>query len=176
MWSEEDKGLIDWWFEQIQHITKGKSWNEMPEKMRNDLLEKLKLCIADLAVVNITKKDVEDLVSLGGIHALIDALLRTFWYPPQFKATKQRYINNIKQEIANNKIGKYNFPIEYHKEKKDKHRAKGKPVSLETVKKYDPLDFKRKFCRNCGKVLNGNNVTGFCRKCQRNGNGAKIEH
>lgn len=172
--SPNNYGTIGWWWNSLVTHADGEPWASMPEKMRKDLLQKMKRACYDLADgADVNEQDMRELIELGGRYAFYDALLKSLKWPKSWKNTKAKFMTNMRGEMGASFVPNMKR-VDFHTETGSSHRSRGKPITPDEIMEYSPLNFERRFCKICGKKIRTINGTGICRKCQRNG--AKIEH
>ncbi len=168
---EDNARNLTWWWSQLNL---SEDWNSMPRKMRDELLDKLQKCLIDLEKFNITKKELTDLIILTDPPTVWDAILILDRLPKEGK-TRWEILAYLKATILN--IWKMQHPtVKPVRQAPPQPEKKIKEASWETVAKWDPMNFKKRHCEVCGRLLRSDNNTGVCRECQRLRNGKVSEH
>ena len=160
-----------WWYEQLNLST---DWNVMTPEMRNDLTKKLQRALQDLTQLDITKEDMLELLILADQATVWDAILALQDLPDRKNRNRYELLAYLRKTVTG--MWKDQHPSKQHNwqtEPANKSKRKiAPPVSWETVEKYNPLNFSKRFCNLCGSSIRSNNATGACYTCQRKGSSA----
>ncbi len=168
---EDNARNLTWWWSQL---SLSEDWNSMPRKMREDLVDRLQKCLIDLEKVNITKKELTDLILLTDPPTVWDAILILDRLPKEGKS-RWEILAYLRATVIN--MWKTQHPTVQPKRQPPPEPEKPiKEASWDTVEKWDLMNFKKRHCDQCGRLLRVDNNSGSCRSCQRQRNGKVSEH
>jgi len=169
---DSDK-LIRWWREQLEG---NQDWNSLPNESKKQLLLKLQRCVSALLNFHITKEELLKLVQLTDIVTVFESCISMLALTDLDRKNKYQMLAYLTRVVLNSELGKFKKEPIWHREPPTKKR-KGNIATLEYAKKYDPFNFKHRYCSLCGGRIRKDNSTSVCSKCQGNGrNGNSIEH
>jgi hypothetical protein len=164
-----EKGIVGWWLKQLKETAGedfNKIWSSYPDHTKKVIANQLKMATIDISKAHLSNADIDELVDLGGVPLFFDALLESVGWPESFK-TQQNFKRNMANHIAGSIRPYFNKMVfaEPIKERKIK-----RPLTDETLEKYNPFTMKKRICTVCGKRrLNRNNKSDRCSQCQHDG-------
>lgn len=168
---DDSSNLIKWWRNQLEGT---QDWNALPKESRKQLLIKLQRCVNALLDVHVTKDEILRLIQLTDVVTVFESCISMLALVDLNKKNKFQIMAYLTRVVLNSELGKFKKEPIWHKGAPLKVR-KGKIATLEYARKYDPYNFKVRFCL-CGKRIRSDNATGVCTKCQKNGrNGNQSE-
>jgi len=170
-YDEPNRNITRWW----DKFNFGEDWNSMPVGMRKDMVRRLHLTLIDLYKFNIKEKEILALIKLTDPPTVWHALLQLHKLPPS--KSNWEVLRYLRTVVINTWEEQHPIKpnIEWQKAPVDEGK-KRVPASLEMVDKWSSLNFGSRNCSFCGKTLRKNNMSGYCRDCQRQRNGKDIEH
>jgi len=171
--NDSDK-LIRWWKSQLEG---SQDWNSLPEASKKQLLVKLQRCINALLDVHVTREELLRLVQLTDIITVFESCISMLALTDLHKKNKHQILAYLTRVVLNSELGKFKRDPIWQVALPPKKKKKGKIATLDYAKKYDPYNFKIRFCKICGGRIRVDNKLGVCTKCQKNGrNGNQSEH
>lgn len=155
------QGLTHWW----SQLDFSKEWDSMPRKMREDLLGTLQNALVELEHLNISKRELLDLITLTDPPTVWDAILSL---ERMQKENKSRWeiLAYLKATAIN--MWKQNHPtLLPTKQLKPVKEKPIKTASWKTVEKWRPFNFSKVRCPQCGAPMRSDNTVGVCASCQK---------
>lgn len=162
---EDSDKTLSWYRKRLETT---EDWNSLPERTKKDLLSKLQQSISALLHFYIGKEELLKLVQLTDIQTVFDACITVLAALPDFEHKNRRQVlAYLTKVVVSTELAQNRQDPEWHNPPPAK-RKRGKIATLEFADKYDPYNFKRApTCKNCGKRIRIDNVTGVCTDCQR---------
>jgi len=167
---DENNQSRSWWYNQLNLSD---DWNSMPLAERTILSKKLQRALLDLTQLNMTQKEMDDLLIKFDQSTVWDAILALDNLAGKEGKTRWELLAYLKKTADG--MWKAQHPSRQitwqRKDKEPVNKKERLPADWENVERNDPTKFNKKFCRVCKRKLRVNNTTGVCSKCQSHGNG-----
>lgn len=172
---EDSNGSISFWRERLEQYGE---WNSMPKETRKRLLKDLQRAIIALARAHLTEKEILNFLTLTDVPTVFDAVITTAMLPDLESKNSFELKAYMAGVIKNAEKARLAPKPKVHKHVEPKRKKKrGKPVTIEYLKEYNPYNFKKHYCKICKNRIRSDNVTGICTKCQKSGkNGDSSEY
>ena len=166
---EDNNQSRTWWYQQLNLSD---DWNGMSMEMRSNLVKRLQRALLDMTELNLSQKEMEELVVKFDQSTVWDAILALDDLTGKEGKSHWELLAYLKKTCSG--MWKAQHPsrqITWQKPIKESKKDNITPASKECVERNDPINFNKKFCRICKRKLRTNNNTGICAQCQRHGNG-----
>jgi hypothetical protein len=136
------------------------------------LSKKLQRALLDLTTLNISQKEMDDLLIKFDQSTVWDAILALDNLAGKEGKSHWELLAYLKKTADG--MWKAQHPsrqITWQRKEKESKKKEIPRASDEVVEQNDPLNWNKKFCRICKRKLRKSNNTGVCAQCQRHQNG-----